>query len=239
MDLLGLAHSREVDGRSLLPLLRKEGPERSFFAFVPGNGLAWYGPGASKLSLRAAVGQENFGRNELFDLDADPAETRNLLRGAAGIPRPLQRRMWDTIDRIPGVHVDLGALGGGTYEVDLPLPSSYRDLVYAFGTERLGPPSEDAPGLRCILSPTPRSRLVLIERRADVRLRLSLRPVDRDQWSRYDLAPSDLPLERRRFPPADGASPPLVAWRVSEPSPVSGGPPEETRRKLRALGYLQ
>ncbi|MCP4660971.1 MAG: sulfatase-like hydrolase/transferase, partial [bacterium] len=143
LDLVGLPIPAGMEGRSLVPLVGgEEEADRDFYSLVLGNGLSFQAGGRYKLIVRAALGQENFGINELFDLVEDPLEQRNLLAEGIEIPEPMHRQMRRTIAQFPGVHIDFGALADQTYELELAAGRGYRDRVYAFDTHRVGPLAE-------------------------------------------------------------------------------------------------
>ncbi len=239
LDLAGVAAPAEMEGKTLVPLMKgTEDADRDFYSLTLGNGLSWHSGGRYKLILRAALGQENFGRHELFDLVEDPLEQRNLLAEGVEISGRLERQMRRTVEEFPGIHVDFGAFAGATYELALPFPG-YRDRLYAFDVERVGPVAEDSETLRCAVALSATSRLVASSRRKGGRLALALRPVDGGESLSFVLEPSDVPREKRQATAASGRGPALEVWRVSEPVGSAGGfSPQETE-KLRALGYIQ
>ncbi len=240
LDLLSLPPAEGSEGRSLVPLLGGgDAPDRAFLAFVPGNGFAWFRPDGTKLLLRAALGRENFGHTEVFDLRNDPRERRARDDGLEGVPPPLRGTVRRTIAGLQGIHLDLGALAPGSYELDLPFGRPYRDWIYAFGMGRAGTAADDENRLRCRVSLGPDSELVVVRRRPGEELKLALRRVKTDGWLRYDVRPSDAAGERRSFLPAGTSGPPIVAWRVAAAARDDPSRVDAVEERTRSLGYLR
>lgn len=240
VDLAGGGSPPDLDGRSLLPLVDSRGAATpgDRYAFVLGNGFAWYWQGRFKLLLRAALIQENFGRVELFDLAADPEERVELIARGEALPSGLARWVEETIDAMPGAHLDLGRLAPGEYDLVLPSSVGYRHRLYGFDfdiLERRSTPN--AISLRVRLGP--RSRLVLLDNGAVWRVPLVLTPAG-GASSRFDILPTTLPAEAARLEPAEGPPLPLFAsLRRQEGGGDEGGISEEEEQQLRSLGYIQ
>ncbi|MCP4663002.1 MAG: hypothetical protein GY856_47025, partial [bacterium] len=133
------------------------------------------------------------------------------------------------------------ALADQTYELELAAGRGYRDRVYAFDTHRVGPVAEEDPStLRCVLTFSETSRLVLRSRGKGLQVVLSLHPADGGKALSFLIAPPDVPGEKRDTPARrGGGGPTLTVWRVSEPGdPAVGFSPAE-QEKLRTLGYIQ
>ncbi len=134
---------------------------------------------------------------------------------------------------------DLGALADQTYELEFAAGRGYRDRVYAFDTQRVGPVAEEDPStLRCVLTFSETSRLVL--RSKGLQVALSLRPADGGKAFSFLLEPPDVSGEKRDVPARrGGGGPTLSVWRVSEAGDSAAGFSPEEKEKLRALGYIQ
>jgi len=242
LELAGVPVPPGTQGRPLAPLaLGRETADRDCYALVLGDGLSWLVAGRHKLIVRAALAQENFGSNQLFDLVEDPGEERDLLAEGVTVPPRLDELMRRTIEELPGVHVDLGALAGRELCLTLPYGSGSRDDVYAFDVTRLSPGLEDAPEvLRPVLAFSERSRLVLRNRQRGRTFTLSFRSPAGSEPLVFVIEPPSGPQRRIEVRAVDGQSGvALAVWRVGETtgSATVVDPQEEAR--LRALGYLQ
>ncbi len=81
LDLLGIEAPNEVDGRSLLPLIRGEpGVTTAFEERALAFGRPLYGSERWGVLTDDKKWTTHDGREQLFDLAADPAEQKNLLR---------------------------------------------------------------------------------------------------------------------------------------------------------------
>ncbi|MCK4283904.1 MAG: sulfatase [Candidatus Brocadiae bacterium] len=82
--------THDYDGVSLVPLLRGEADEVREAAFIGGFGLrAGIRKGPWKM-----IDNRGEKPNELFNLDEDPEEKRNLFEHEANLARELHRRLW-------------------------------------------------------------------------------------------------------------------------------------------------
>jgi arylsulfatase A-like enzyme len=107
LDLLGIDAANEMEGRSLLPLLRGEPRDRAAFAQTPyGDGRialrfgahkyifsppmrpTFFQPGVTEYPLRPTPARE-----ELYDLTTDPGETRDLAPDRGAMVRRFRRRV--------------------------------------------------------------------------------------------------------------------------------------------------
>jgi len=241
LDLVGLPIPPDMEGRSLVPLIDgRDDAERDFYSLTLGNGLSFQAGGRYKLILRAALEQENFGKNELFDLAEDPLEQRNLLSDRVEIPPRLERALRQTIEQFPGIHIDLGALAGRRYELELAIGQDYHNRIYAFDVERIRREAEEDPKtLRCPVTFSDRSRLIIRNRIKGSGAVLLLHPPDGGETLSFLLEPPDASGERRKVPArrsGDGVT--LSVWRVDKTAISAAGLSPEEEEKLRTLGYL-
>ena len=107
LDALGLAAPAAMEGRSLLPLLRADGPDRPAFAQTYyGEGLVGvrlgrmkyiFRPRRADATERPPAGSDPPGpaaaREELYDLEADPGETADLAPTRAADLQALRGRV--------------------------------------------------------------------------------------------------------------------------------------------------
>jgi arylsulfatase A-like enzyme len=114
LDVAGAETPKEVDGRSILPLLRGDSPKwREYVhgecAIVPSmdSGMQYVTDGKTKYVYYPGTGQE-----ELFDLESDPAELENLVadHACADLRLMWRRRLVEELDGRPEGFVDGGKL---------------------------------------------------------------------------------------------------------------------------------
>lgn len=114
LDAAGTETPQGVEGSSLLPLLRGESPEwREYVhgecAIVPSmdSGMHYVTDGKTKYVYYPGTGRE-----ELFDLESDPAELENLVAepGCADLRLIWRRRLVEELDDRPEGFVDGGKL---------------------------------------------------------------------------------------------------------------------------------
>jgi len=240
LDLAGVNIPPEMDGQSLASMLQgDEAVDRSFYGLVIGNGLFWQTDRREKLIVRAALGRPNYGKVELFDLTIDPMEQHDLSAGN-GIPPEHRQMVWETIESMPGIHVDFGAHAGRTYEVELSWPQVVRDRMYGFDIKSSNCAVKRKPErLACTMEFAETSRMVLLDRRRPRALDIALHPVDGGDSLSFIFEAVDVTTAREPVASRDGDGPPLVAWRRNELVPNRNPFSPEQIRRLRALGYIQ
>ena len=240
LDLAGVEIPSEMDGQSLASMPGKDEPaDRGFYGFVVGNGLFWQTESREKLIVRAGLGQQNYGVVELFDLTDDPMEEHNLSPGQ-GIPAAHRQLVRETIESMPGIHIDFGTYAGQAYEVEIPGPQGVRDRLFGFDIESSDCSVMESPErLRCTMEFSETSRIVLLERRRRRPLDITLHPDDGSDSLSFLVRLNNLTAARESVEPSDGDGSPLVAWRRSELVPNRNPLSPEQMRQLRALGYIQ
>lgn len=239
LELAGLPAPAATEGRSLVPWLRGETSEhREFGVFVPGNGLAWYAKDRRKLALRAALAQENFGVVELFDLDADPGETRNLWHGADTLPDEWQERVRATVDRLPGLHVLVGELPAGDYDIEFDGVARPSDALYGFWLARLASEPPTSSGYRCRVRVGSESRLVLLGEAARRPVVLSILGTGEAQPWTFTVDPAIAKAGASHIMDEGGERALPVRW-VEGYVRRGEGLPAKDRERLEDLGYLQ
>jgi hypothetical protein len=240
LDLAGVDTPPEMDGRSMASMADDdEVVDRSFYGFVIGNGLFWQTDRRQKLIVRAGLGRPNHGTVELFDLLNDPMEQHDLNAGE-GIPLVHRQMVWETIESMPGIHVDFAAYVGRTYEVEVPWPQAMRDRTYGFDISSSNCVVEVSPErLTCTMEFSETSRMVLLDRRRRRALSVSLTPVEGGESLAFLFETGSVTTSREPVAPQGGDGPPLVAWRRNELVPNRSPLSPEQIRRLRALGYIQ
>jgi arylsulfatase A-like enzyme len=247
LDLAGIEIPLEMDGRSLVsralgePPAAGESPHRPFYGLVIGNGLFWQTERREKLILRAGLGRANYGKVELFDLIDDPTELNNLATGD-GIPQEHRLMVWQTIESMPGVHIDLNAYAGQTHEVEIPWPQAVRDRMYGFDIDSTGCSVERSPDrLACTMKFSDTSRMVMMDRRRQRSLDIVLRPYNERSGDTisFRIGSETVTTQPKPVVPFEGEGPPLVAWRRNELVPDRSPLSEEQLQRLRSLGYIQ
>jgi arylsulfatase A-like enzyme len=243
LDLAGMEIPAGMDGQSLTSLPDEAAAaDRSFYGLVIGNGLFWQSEDREKLIVRAGLGRANYGRVELFDLVNDPLEEQNLVVGE-GIPPAYRQMVWQTVESMPGIHVDFGSYAGRTFEVEVSWPQAVRDRMYGFDIDSSSCSIERSPDrLSCTMELSETSRMVMLDRRRRRSLDIMLRPVDgggRGVPIAFQIGTDTVTTERTPVAPRGGEGPPLIAWRRNELVPDGDSLSPEQIRRLRALGYIQ
>lgn len=239
LDLLGEGVP-PVDGRSLRGLLGRgeAAPAPPFYAFVRENGFAWYADGL-KYILPAALVRENFGRTELFDIVADPAERRNLLALGRALPASIEEQVARTTAALPGLHVGLEEFAGSEYELQTSMIHTL-DRLYAFDVERLEvqPASGRLYSIRARLRRG--ARLVALGGPGETPITFRLRPARGGPVTEFVVSERELSERPTRIPAGAGGRG-LWVRRLSSADSAPHLPPlsEEQRERLRALGYAR
>jgi len=252
LELAGLAPSPVADGRSLVPLLSgrtTEHPEEAWAYSSRTNwGLGLRVAGRLKMIVPNGIWPTLRGTDALYDLAADPGETRNL--AATGDPRfaalrELVSREMRAIDR--GVIVAARCERGPCFEATLGGIAAERDSVTSpdLSCDCISP----VPGgTRLSLRPGDAFTLVyedLLDGELDVEARASGPSGSRKKVSRpvgpgrtpfsLSLEPSGWKLGQEEAAPEVGLA---VFYRgsLAEPHPEIS---REMQDRLRALGYIE
>jgi arylsulfatase A-like enzyme len=100
LDLVGVPVPADVEGRSLAPLLRGEtDAEAPFVARDQAFGRPLYGLERWGVLHGREKWTTTEGREQLFDLDVDPGEKKNLLKGAVLDTSPFRAALGRALDR--------------------------------------------------------------------------------------------------------------------------------------------
>ncbi|CAG7609727.1 Choline-sulfatase [Paenibacillus solanacearum] len=97
LEAAGLETDRRMTGRSLLPILRNDKPQDWRDAlFTQSNGNELYGIQRSVMTREWKYVYNGFDYDELYDLQADPGETRNVINDPANseVVKTLSQRIW-------------------------------------------------------------------------------------------------------------------------------------------------
>jgi arylsulfatase A-like enzyme len=246
LELAGVKSPARFDGRSLVAAAKGHGDSDppAFYSFVAGNGFVWQSPGGETLLWRAALLQQDFGRNELFNRERDPDERRNLLPEPDAIPQQLRPLVRDTLARAPGIHISLQSYAHGRYRLDLAGSESNPELLFGFDMKSGGFSKSDGVWSGEVELGDHPYLVILSGRNADERgsmLDLTLSDKSGAPLGRYLVKVTDLG-DRPSPVRAPGTSRTLQSWRVRAPAASGAGPwhlaPEEEAH-LRALGYLR
>lgn len=242
LDLAALPRIGGMRGTSLRPLLEAgRGEDRAFEVFVPRNGFAWYDAARKKLVLRAALTQEGFGRDELFDLSTDPLEADDLLENDRPLPAGWRARVRHSIAALPGLHMALGELEPGDYRLDLEGRGDLLDALYAFGLTRLESGGGKGPAYHCRVRIGNQSSLVLMRAAPGDSLVVALTP-EGGSSRRFVIDPAGIGDGTGRVVSEGGGQAFSVLWVGVDGPPAAetaDGLTEEERQHLRDLGYVQ
>ncbi|HEY2587344.1 MAG TPA: sulfatase-like hydrolase/transferase [Tepidisphaeraceae bacterium] len=98
LDIAGVKVDRPLTGRSLVPFLRGDPapPDWRDAVFTQSNGNELYGIQRSVSTRKWKYVYNGFDYDELYDLEADPGETKNLASGPKyrDVVREMCRRLW-------------------------------------------------------------------------------------------------------------------------------------------------
>ena len=115
LDLAGIAQERPFTGKSLLPFLENKAPQKWRDAvFTQSNGNELYGIQRSVTTRDWKLVYNGFDFDELYDLQNDPGEVRNLARDPrySDARRDLYQRLWtfarETDDNIVNNYIMVG-----------------------------------------------------------------------------------------------------------------------------------
>ncbi len=122
LEVAGLAAPPGLDGASLLPMMTGADHEprlATAYASMSNHGLALRTADRTKFILRNLPWAVPAGREELYDLEADPAELDNLAASSAevGPLREAAERVLD--DRQPGIRLELANRSAGPCRFEL------------------------------------------------------------------------------------------------------------------------
>lgn len=237
LELLGFATKDGLDGRTLLPLIRgAKAEDRSFYAFVPGNGFAWFDPPGQKWIVATAMHTESAGRTALYRIDQDPGERDDRLTLRESVPAALRRAAEQTIDALPGIHLSLASFAGREATLALSGADSFAEFLHGWDVEVVDSRfvAERSARWRVRLGPDPRLVLVSPTRVTDFTLLVS---AEAEQEHAFLVPASRLrPGEQEFLTSGDKR---VLARRNGPERPAEEQSWEERRERLRGLGYIQ
>lgn len=250
LDLLRIESPTSIDGHTLKPLFSGKNSDVNygFYSFVPNNGFSWQTDNRYKYILRTALGKENFGKAEFFDLGKDPLEKNNLLDTMGKLPDSMARFVADTIESLPGVHISFSSFADSEYEMKFVGTAKFHvanmgaDAILGFDIEKIEDKVATLPNdflSQVLFSESSKMVIINHDEATMSDITISLKPLNSSEEFVFTILADEIEAQEKQIN-AHGTEKALRVRRVKPEYAIAQRElSPEDEEKLRSLGYIQ